>query len=128
MTAAISKGFGRHNAYVSKENQGTIRRYLVGVFMSGVPASCLARVSIACMLLRLTTSRIWRGILKATIVLQVLVILVYEVSQFVQCNSVITGVAPADRKCLPKDQVWGFTFMSFCKQPYLDPSLCVLSP
>ncbi|PKS05436.1 hypothetical protein jhhlp_008812 [Lomentospora prolificans] len=113
MTAAISKGFGRHNAYISTEDQGTIRRYLVGVYMSGVPASCLARVSIACLLLRLTTNRVWRGILKATIVLQVLVILVYEISQFTQCNSVITGISPTDHKCLPKSHVWGFTFMSF---------------
>ncbi|CAI4214064.1 unnamed protein product [Parascedosporium putredinis] len=110
MTAAISKGFGRHNAYVSKENQGTIRRYLVGVFMSG------------CLPLALR-----EGILKATIILQVLVILVYEVSQFVQCNSVITGVAPADRKCLPKDQVWGFTFMSF-STAMLSDFICATIP
>lgn len=124
MTAAIAHGFGKHNAYISEKDEDLIKGYLLGVYMSGVPASCFARISIACLLLRFTTNRWWRALLWATIVLQVITVLTYEIAQFAQCGSVITKIKPQDSRCLPPAQVMAFTFLSFseCLSSLLHPS------
>jgi hypothetical protein len=116
MIAAIEHGFGRHNVYISPSDKGFISSYLLGVFMTGVAVSGFARISIACLLLRFTTNRMWRIIIWITLVLQVGMVLTYEIVQLVQCKSVISDkVRWRGSSCLTKSQVWAFTYVSVSK-------------
>jgi len=117
MVAAIAHGFGRHNVDIPAAEEPLIKVYLLGIYMSGVAASCFARISIACLLLRFTTHRWWRILIWATMALQVVTVITYEVSQLVQCESVLTKINPHDSRCLPPKQVMAFTFLSFGKHP-----------
>ncbi|SPN96991.1 uncharacterized protein DNG_00511 [Cephalotrichum gorgonifer] len=127
MTVAIRHGFGRHNYYISDADRATIRRKLLGVYMSGVPASCFARISIACLLLQITRARWWRVAIWTTLVVQVLVVLTYEAAQLSQCGGVISGNNPHDSHCLPRSQVWGFTMMSFTSA-FVSDLTCAIIP
>lgn len=117
MVAAIAHGFGRHNVDIPAAEEPLIKVYLLGIYMSGVAASCFARISIACLLLRFTTHRWWRTLIWATMALQVVTVITYEVSQLAQCESVLTKIDTHDSRCLPPKQVMAFTFLSFGKHP-----------
>ena len=78
MTAAVDKGFGRHQVYIYADLP-MVLRFNLGVFMAGTGASCWARVSIACLLLQFTTDRVWRVLIWATMALNLLDFLAYEI-------------------------------------------------
>lgn len=80
--------------------------YFFAVFLSGLPAACFARISIACLLLQITLSRRWKALLWATIMLQALYMTVYYILQLSQCRSVISQQVKIDQtQCLTPKQV-----------------------
>ncbi len=106
-TAAIADGFGRHFPWIGR----SVGNFMFSVYMTGIPASCFARISIACLLLQFTQQRAWRGLLWATIVLQVLLFVIYDIVQLIGCNSVLMArVSIKQSQCLTPKEVWGFTY------------------
>ena len=115
MSATIASGFGRHNMYIT-DRPGVLRNNL-GVYMAGTGASCWARISIACLLLQFTTSRLWRVLIWMTVGLNALDFLMYEIVQLVNCTGVIMRGAGTTRgsSCLTPAHVWGFTYAAVCQ-------------
>ena len=119
---AMSHGFGRHSHYVSAHDAFMINRYLLGVYMAGVVVSASARISIAVLLLRFTTARAWRGAIWAVVGAQVGYVVVYEIVQLVQCQSVLVGAS--NTRCMSRAMVLTSTYalMGMSLRPNL---LCV---
>lgn len=110
-TAAIANGFGKHTVDIPYSGLMVIGNYLFGSFMAAVPAACFARISIACLLLQITLSRKWRVLIWSTIVLQVLVMVVYDTVHLAQCRSVISEKTDIhNTACMTPDQVWSFAY------------------
>ena len=102
--------------YVPKQNVGRIGIALFAMFLAGVPASCFARISIACLLLQFTPTKWWRILLWSTIVLQVLTIFMYEIVQLIQCKSVISDkINISETQCMGAVTVWSFTYANVSK-------------
>jgi len=116
MISAIQHGFGRHNAYIAMSSYNAIFGDLLGIFMTGVIVSGFARVSIACLLLRITTGQLWRAVIWAALAVQILFVISYEAVQLAQCQSIIAGkVVVKDSTCLTKAQILAFTYVSIGK-------------
>lgn len=116
ITSAVLHGFGKHAAFVPLADIGIMVDNLFGVYLSGLTASCFARVSIACLLLQFTRKRSWRVLIWSTIVLQFLTGLMYYVIQLVQCGSVLADKLKMENsQCLIPNHVWGFTYAAVGK-------------
>ncbi|KXX77649.1 hypothetical protein MMYC01_205976 [Madurella mycetomatis] len=127
-TAAIANGFGKHTADIPYSGLMVLGNYLFATFLTAVPAACFARISIACLLLQITLSRKWRILIWSTIVLQALLMLVYDTVHLAQCRSVITRKAKIDTtSCLTPDQVWSFTYANISVSMFSD-FVCALIP
>jgi hypothetical protein len=88
--AAITAGFGRHNYYVTPEDKVDIFRLLFGVNILGTWISCLARTSVALMLLQFDISVWWRVTLWAAIGFQVAVVFSSDVTVLLSCHPIRT--------------------------------------
>lgn len=116
MASAVAHGFGKHTVFIHKEDMHVLGDHLFGVYLTSMPASAFARISIACLLLQFTTRRGWRALIWITIVMQVLICVLYYVVQFVNCGSVLAAKLKfKDSQCLSPSHVWGFTYASVCK-------------
>lgn len=87
--AAVSKGFGRHNYYVTPDKSVEILRNLFCVEILGIWASSLARISVACMLLQFEISVSWKATLWIAIFLQLGVAFSSNICQFMQCRPLV---------------------------------------
>jgi hypothetical protein len=86
--AALVEGFGRHNYYVTLEEQVDIFRHLFGQDLLGPWVSCLARVSIALILLQFDSSVLWRVTFWAAICFQISVALTVNVTLLLSCRPI----------------------------------------
>ncbi|CRK23755.1 hypothetical protein BN1723_000904 [Verticillium longisporum] len=87
--AAVAFGLGRHSVFVSPEDGASILRCLFAIAVAGLWASALARISIACLLLTLSTCNSGaRIILWSMIVLQVGALIVTETITLLQCRPI----------------------------------------
>ncbi|KAH6953925.1 hypothetical protein BKA56DRAFT_681699 [Ilyonectria sp. MPI-CAGE-AT-0026] len=87
--AAVAFGLGRHSVFVSPENSTSILRCLYAIAIAGLWASALARISIAYLLLTLSTCRTGaRVIIWSMTVLQVGALIVTEVLTLLQCRPI----------------------------------------
>lgn len=92
---------------------------LFGVFLASTISSGFARISIACLMLQVTSSRRWRMVLWATVVLQAILIIMYYVVELVQCHSVVSKqVDIKQTQCLSPSQIGTFNYASICKHSY----------
>ncbi|PVH91813.1 hypothetical protein DM02DRAFT_702769 [Periconia macrospinosa] len=82
--AAVSFGFGRHSAFVTPERGVKILQSLYGIQVIGQPVPSLARISIACSLLRIPASPIWKAVLWVLIGLQAAALIANEI--FILCH------------------------------------------
>jgi hypothetical protein len=124
MAVAISYGFGKHTSDIPNGVPGiiTVSNRILGCWITGVLTSGFARISIACLLLSITSSRRWRILLWCTVALQAVLMLSYVVVQFVQCKSNLdnkTRVGGSSSQCLGRTQVLVFSFVSV--------SVCMIS-
>jgi hypothetical protein len=104
--AAITEGLGRHNYYVTLEKHVDISRLLFGDNLLGTWVSCLARISVALMLLRFDISALWRTVLWVTIGFQLAIAFSSNVTILVRCHPIraMWDVVP-DAKCWTSQQI-----------------------
>jgi hypothetical protein len=117
MVAAIREGFGRHNYYVTVEGSAGIFRYVFYDEILGSWASCLARVSVALMLLEFHISIPWRVFLWIAILFQLGVAFSSNLCLFIQCRSLraMWDMVP-DATCWTSQQtqIYAYTFAGKC--------------
>jgi len=106
LVAAITEGLGRHNYYVTLEKHVDISRLLFGDNLLGTWVSCLARISVALMLLRFDISALWRTVLWVTIGFQLAIAFSSNVTILVRCHPIraMWDVVP-DAKCWTSQQI-----------------------
>ncbi|GAB1317803.1 Rhodopsin domain-containing protein [Madurella fahalii] len=127
-TAAILNGFGKHTVDIPRSGLMVLGNYLFATFLTGVPAACFARISIACLLLQITLSRRWRILIWAVIVLQALFMITYDAVHLTQCRSVISQKVRVDTtSCLTPSQVWSFTYANISVSMFSD-FVCAVIP
>ncbi|KAH6952548.1 hypothetical protein BKA56DRAFT_504930 [Ilyonectria sp. MPI-CAGE-AT-0026] len=112
--AAVASGLGRHSVFVSPEDGASILRCLFAIAVAGLWASALARISIAYLLLTLSTCRSGaRVVLWSMTVLQVGALIVTEAITLLQCRPIqaIWEDVP-DAQCLSTKtiQVGGYLY------------------
>jgi hypothetical protein len=110
---AAGNGFGRRDYYLSREDKVAIRRCLYGVYLVGLWASTFARISIACLLLRLNPSPKWRATLWVTMSLQIANLIGTEAVELLQCRPIrAKWEAVPNSKCFNSEQMWalGYSF------------------
>jgi len=120
-TLAVHNGFGKHTTDMPMWGIMKVGLQLFAVFMTGVPAACFARISIACLLLQITVpgsgsdSNVkWRVLIWATIALQAGFMLSYDGVQLSQCGGLIARTQGPDalgRQCLAPASVWVFNYV-----------------
>ncbi|RDL40551.1 uncharacterized protein BP5553_00530 [Venustampulla echinocandica] len=103
LLACIPLGLGRHNYYVSFEDGKAAGRLLL---MSQIPwgwAIALAKISIACMLLRIKQDRKWQIALYTMIAIQLSTAILANVVQLSQCSPLSATWDPTTpgAKCWP---------------------------
>ena len=86
--AAITEGLGRHNYYVTPEEKVDIFRLLFVASILAPWVSCLARISMALMLLQFDSSAVWRVTLWAAIGFQVAVAFTSELAMLLSCHPI----------------------------------------
>ncbi|KAH7153513.1 hypothetical protein EDB81DRAFT_758458 [Dactylonectria macrodidyma] len=87
--AAVALGLGRHSVFVSPEDSTSILRCLFAIAVAGLWASALARMSIAYLLLTLSTCRTGaRVIIWSMIILQVGALIATEIMTLLQCQPI----------------------------------------
>ncbi|KAK0639881.1 hypothetical protein B0T16DRAFT_249158 [Cercophora newfieldiana] len=93
LVLAVQNGFGKHMVHIPGGTAGiiTVSNLVLGCWMTGVLVSGFGRISIASLLLTLTSSFRWKMLLRLTIALQLLYMLTYEVVQLVQCQNIISS-------------------------------------
>ncbi|KAH9223490.1 hypothetical protein DL95DRAFT_352126 [Leptodontidium sp. 2 PMI_412] len=113
MAAACSSGLGRHDFFVNSKDKEKALHYSFGYYVIGLWTASLARISVACMLLRLKSSMAWQIPMWSAIVLQVAVVFGSNVCQFIQCHPLraMWDMVP-DAKCWsPRQmQIYGYLF------------------
>ncbi|KAK0622683.1 hypothetical protein B0T14DRAFT_564112 [Immersiella caudata] len=125
MAVAIHHGFGKHMSDIPNGIPGiiTVSNHVLGCWITGVLTSGFARISIAFLLLSITSSRRWRILLWSTIALQALFMLSYVVVQLVQCKNTISNKSRAgggtNSQCFGRTSVLVFSIVSV--------SVCMLS-
>ncbi|KAH6973929.1 hypothetical protein EDB80DRAFT_900468 [Ilyonectria destructans] len=100
--AAVTSGLGRHSFFISPEDGASILRCLFAVAVVGLWASAMARISIAYLLLTLSTCcRSARVIIWSMTLLQIGALIVTEAITLLQCRPIkaIWEVIP-DAECL----------------------------
>jgi len=118
MAVAVSKGFGRHNYYISDDAAVTIRQYSFALVLAGTVASSLARISVACLLLQFTMSQVWRTIIWATLVFQAAALLAFEITHLVRCRPVMAMWAMTKgSQCLTPAQAWAYSYTQISEWP-----------
>ncbi|KAK1759070.1 hypothetical protein QBC47DRAFT_436573 [Echria macrotheca] len=127
-TAAVANGFGRHAVYLSATASARIGIFTFLTFIFSTIASGFARISIACLLLQVTSKKRWRLALWSILGLQIVYILVYIVAQVVQCESTIAHrIGIKQSQCLTPSQVWSFTYVSISISLFSD-LVCAIIP
>jgi hypothetical protein len=112
-TAAVSHGFGRHAIYIAPPDVAAMGNELFGVFLASTVSSGFARISIAALLLQVTSNRRWRIVLWATVVLQAVLITGYYVVELTQCHSVVSEkIDIKQTQCLSPSQIGTFNYAS----------------
>jgi hypothetical protein len=113
VAAAVANGFGHHSYYLTTEDKETIGRCIFGVFLVGWWASCFGRVSVACVLLPLTTSLPWKIILWANIGSQLVLLTWAEIFELIQCQPLraVWETVP-DAKCFSTEEMWQAAYAS----------------
>ncbi|KAM5358814.1 hypothetical protein ACJZ2D_014955 [Fusarium nematophilum] len=87
--AAVAFGLGRHSVFISREESTSILRCLYAIAVAGLWASALARISIAYLLLTLSTCHAGaRVIIWSMTLLQVGALLVTEIMTLLQCRPI----------------------------------------
>jgi len=89
IAAAVSRGFGRHDRYIDEDTAADIRQWTYSSALTGTVASSLARISVACLLLQFTLSRVWRFVIWAALAVQALTLTAFEITYLVQCRPVV---------------------------------------
>ncbi|KAF4629092.1 hypothetical protein G7Y89_g9060 [Cudoniella acicularis] len=86
LMSSVSHGLGRHNFYVSPDEQIQASRLL---FISQPPwawSIAMIKISMACMLLRIKTTKPWKIFLYSMIGLQIATAVAANCAQFLQCR------------------------------------------
>ena len=120
LAVAISKGFGRHNYYINGDAAVAIKLYSFVLVLTGAGASWFARISIACLLLELTISRLWRTIILATLVTQAAAFLAFEITHLARCRPVMAMWTTVEgSQCLSPAQAWAYAYSSIGELTFL---------
>ncbi|KAN0096715.1 hypothetical protein V8E51_015520 [Hyaloscypha variabilis] len=115
MVAAVTKGFGRHNYYLTAKDKVNIFRCLFCIEVLGLWVLSLARISVACMLLRLDKALFtsWKVILWIAIIFQLGAAFGSNICQFIRCRPLhaMWDVVP-HAKCWDPIESWiyGYVF------------------
>ncbi|KAH7333457.1 hypothetical protein BKA65DRAFT_45223 [Rhexocercosporidium sp. MPI-PUGE-AT-0058] len=121
---AVSHGLGRHSVYITPENTVRILQYLYGVFIAGLLTSIFSRISVACLLLELTSSKTWKAVLWITIAFQLASLLSILPLEVFQCRPIRKFWEPvAGGKCISPAVMWtlGYvsnTYLATCCRPF----------
>ncbi|KAK3348932.1 hypothetical protein B0T25DRAFT_546830 [Lasiosphaeria hispida] len=127
-TTAVSHGFGRHAVYVDPSDLAVLGTQLFFIFIAGSIATGFARISIACLLLQVTTSRRWRIGMWSTIVVQALFMIIYCAVQLAQCHSAISkNINIKQTQCFTPAQVSSFSYASMGISMFSD-LVCAIIP
>jgi hypothetical protein len=115
MAAAVTKGFGCHNYYLTTKDKVNIFRCLFCIEVLGLWVLSLARISVACMLLRLdkAMSTSWKVILWIAIVFQLGAAFGSNICQFIRCRPLhaMWDVVPHARCWDPIESwIYGYVF------------------
>ncbi|KAK0619032.1 hypothetical protein B0T14DRAFT_565930 [Immersiella caudata] len=112
---AVSRGFGRPAYLLSADDLEIIGICTFIVFVIGYWASTFARVSVALLLISITQQKLWRGILWAIIVFNMVFLVGINIFELFQCRPIraVWAVVP-DAKCFPPETVWnlGYAFVA----------------
>lgn len=110
---AVSRGYGSPRSLLSADDKEIIGRTTFSVFIISLWASAFARVSICCLLLRITTSKLWTVILWSNIVFQILTLTTSDIVSLLQCRPIQANwtFVPGG-SCIPKQEIWIFVCLS----------------
>jgi hypothetical protein len=86
LVAAIAKGFGSSSTHVNPGNLAQIFRLLFANNFLGAFVSCLARISVALMLLQFGSSVTWKVILWVAIGFQIAVVFSINIALLLSCR------------------------------------------
>jgi len=87
-SVAVARGFGRRSAYLGQGDFEAIAFNLYITYLFGVWASCAARISVAFLLLEISTSLVWKAVLRAAIASQLALGLATNIAELLQCRPV----------------------------------------
>jgi len=109
----VSRGFGRHNYYIHEDAAVAIKLYSFALVLTGACASWFARISIACLLLEVVFSRVWRTVVWAALVLQAAAFLAFEITHLARCRPVMAmWTTMPGSQCLNPAQAWAYAYAS----------------
>jgi len=124
MVTAVVEGLGRQQYYVDANTQLTISKLLIPSQVLGLWAIGLTRISVACMLLYLPVSRVWKVVLQMTVVIQVAVIIVSTILPFVRCFPLSANwQSSSHTKCWTQQQMESLLCFYSSKLSYYTHSL-----
>jgi hypothetical protein len=118
----VSHGFGRHSVYITPENKIRILHYLYVVPIVGLFTSTFSRISVACLLLELPSSKTRKAVLWVTIVFQLASFILLSAPEVFQCRPIRAFWEPvAGGKCISPAVMWNLGYVSsgkFNKERY----------
>ncbi|KAK0610832.1 hypothetical protein B0T14DRAFT_570765 [Immersiella caudata] len=104
---AASRGYGRPRAFLSADEIDNIGRTTFPIFIIALWASAFARISICCLLLKITQERMWKIVLWINIVFQCLAFSSLDILQLLQCRPIRANWSfVPDAQCLPATETW----------------------
>ncbi|KAH9205238.1 hypothetical protein DL95DRAFT_238465, partial [Leptodontidium sp. 2 PMI_412] len=113
LAKAVSHGLGRHSIYITPENKIRILQYLYGVLIVGLLTSVFSRISVACLLLELQSSKMWKAVLWVTIAFQIVSLISTLPLEVSQCRPIRAYWEPvAGRKCISPAVMWTLGYVS----------------
>ncbi|KAK3360675.1 hypothetical protein B0T25DRAFT_536157, partial [Lasiosphaeria hispida] len=112
---AVANGFGRHVSSLTTDSIEMIGAATFAAAFFGFAASCTSRISVACLLLQFTQSRVWRIVLWMTVAFQALLLLGCELVITLQCRPIRAKWARVPgARCISAQENWimGYVFIS----------------
>ncbi|KAK0726921.1 hypothetical protein B0T26DRAFT_108689 [Lasiosphaeria miniovina] len=110
--AAVSRGFGRHVWYINKDEASDIGTFTFVVFVIGLWASCFGRISVACLLLRITPWPRWKMLLWVIIGFQLAALIACDIVELIACRPIRAAWETVpDSECFPIEGMWANAYV-----------------
>nr|CEG05002.1 unnamed protein product [Fusarium clavum] len=105
--ASVVSGLGRHSYDVSPQESIRTLQYVYAVMLLSTLVPAIARISVACLLLKFASTKVWRTIIWFIIGIQSICVISTEVFQLIQCRPINAHWEEVpDAQCLSAQHIW----------------------